>query len=339
MKRLLVTGGCGFIGTNFIRYIISRNLPYFIVNLDKLTYAGRRKNLIEFEQNSNIYKFVCGDILDNRLVRSILVDEKIDIIINFAAETHVDRSISGAFPFILTNVAGTQVLLEEALNKGVELFLQISTDEVYGSILEGRFTETAHLKPSSPYAASKASSDLLALAYYHTYSLPVIITRASNNYGYYQYPEKFIPVMIIRAKYNKSLPIYGDGRNKREWLYVEDHCKALLKILEKGKIGEIYNIGSEEEWENLEVARLILSIMGKSESLIKFIKDRPGHDYRYALNSQKTRNLGWKPQIDFRSGIKLTVEWYCKNWDWVLEILNDHNYQKYFQNHYSEKCI
>ena len=308
--RLLITGGAGFIGSNFVRHML--NSEHEIVVLDKLTYAGRMENLQDIIDKIEFHR---GDICNEEDVAKLAKD--VDAIINFAAESHVDRSIQTPEPFIRTDVLGTFRLLEACRKYNVDRFVHISTDEVYGSIEEGSFTELDPLDPSSPYSASKAGADLLCKAYYKTYGLPVLITRSSNNYGPYQYPEKLIPVLIIRALNNQPLPIYGDGTNVRDWLYVEDNCIAIKLVLEKGKAGEIYNIGANDELRNIDVAKLILKELDKPESLIRFVEDRPGHDYRYSLDTTKIRELGWKPKIKFKEGIKKTVEWYIKNrWWW-----------------------
>ncbi|MFN4110805.1 MAG: dTDP-glucose 4,6-dehydratase, partial [Ignavibacteria bacterium] len=322
MKKILVTGGCGFIGSNFIRYAL-KNSEYEIVNIDKLTYAGNLKNLIDVQSNKR-YKFYKADICNYELVSYIIEKERIDSIINFAAESHVDRSILSSQEFIRTNVTGTNVLLELTRHHSLERFVQISTDEVYGSLgPDGKFTETSPLSPNSPYSASKASADLLVRAYNHTYGLPALITRCSNNYGPFQFPEKLIPLMIINAINNKSLPVYGDGMNVRDWIYVEDHCDAILKVFEKGEVGEIYNIGAENEMPNIEIVKLILKELGKDESLITFVKDRPGHDRRYAINATKIKTkLNWKPKHTFEAAIRETISWYLQNKLWWQEIVS-----------------
>lgn len=336
MKKILVTGGCGFIGSNFIRYIL-KNSDYEVVNLDKLTYAGNLKNLVDVQNNPK-YKFYRGDICNYELVAYIVEKEKVDAIINFAAESHVDRSILSSQEFIRTNVTGTNVLLEVTRQFELERFVQISTDEVYGSLgPEGKFTETTPLSPNSPYSASKASADLLVRAYNHTYGLPTLITRCSNNYGPYQFPEKLIPLMIINAINNKPLPVYGDGMNVRDWIYVEDHCDAILKVLEKGKIGEVYNIGAENEKPNIEIVKLILKELGKDESLITYVKDRPGHDRRYAIDATKIKTeLGWKPAHTFENAIKETISWYLQNKSWWEEIISG-DYLNYYKKWYEER--
>ncbi len=336
MKKILVTGGCGFIGSNFIRYVL-KNSDYEIVNLDKLTYAGNLKNLVDIEENSR-YKFYRGDICNYEFVSYLVDREKIDSIINFAAESHVDRSILSSQEFIRTNVIGTNVLLEVARQNAIERFVQISTDEVYGSLgPDGKFTETTPLSPNSPYSASKASADLLVKAYHHTYGVPTLITRCSNNYGPYQFPEKLIPLMIINALSNKPLPVYGDGMNVRDWIYVEDHCDAILKVFESGKIGEVYNIGAENEKPNIEIVKLILKELGKDESLITFVKDRPGHDRRYAIDATKIKEeLNWKPKYTFERAIKETIAWYQRNKSWWQEIISG-EYLNYYKKWYEER--
>jgi dTDP-glucose 4,6-dehydratase len=316
--KLLITGGAGFIGSNFIRYIIHNYPEYQIINIDKLTYAGNLDNLKDISDNSN-YSFVKGDICDAKLIEHILKTNDIDVIINFAAETHVDRSIKDADMFVRTNIVGTQVLLKFALKYNISLFIQISTDEVYGSLgTTGYFTEQTPLSPNSPYSATKASADMLVRAYLHTYNMPCIITRCSNNYGPYQFPEKFIPLMIINAIKDKPLPVYGDGSNIRDWIYVEDHCRAIDKVLHKGKPGEIYNIGGRSEMTNLEVAKLILRKLNKPTTLIKFVKDRPGHDKRYAVDITKIQyELNWQPEYTFVQGIDSTIAWYKNNIEWI----------------------
>jgi len=336
LKKILVTGGCGFIGSNFIRYTL-KNSDYEIVNIDKLTYAGNLKNLIDVQSNKR-YKFYKADICNYELVSYIIEKEKVDSIINFAAESHVDRSILSSQEFIRTNVTGTNVLLELTRLYSLERFVQISTDEVYGSLgPDGKFTETTPLSPNSPYSASKASADLLVRAYNHTYGLPALITRCSNNYGPFQFPEKLIPLMIINAINNKPLPVYGDGMNVRDWIYVEDHCDAILKVFEKGEIGEVYNIGAENEMPNIEIVKLILKELGKDESLITFVKDRPGHDRRYAIDATKIKTkLNWKPNHTFETAIKETISWYLQNKSWWEEIISG-DYLNYYKKWYEER--
>ena len=336
MSKILVTGGCGFIGSNFIRYAL-KNSDYEIVNLDKLTYAGNLKNLVDV-QNYPRYKFYKGDICNFELVSFIIEKENVDSIINFAAESHVDRSILSSQEFIRTNVTGTNVLLEVTRLYELKRFLQISTDEVYGSLgPEGKFTEETPLSPNSPYSASKASADLLVKAFHHTYGVPALITRCSNNYGPYQFPEKLIPLMIINALNNKPLPVYGDGMNVRDWIYVEDHCEAILKVFEKGRIGEVYNIGAENEKPNIEIVKLILKELRKDESLITYVKDRPGHDRRYAIDATKIKTeLGWKPSHTFETAIKETINWYIQNQSWWKEIISG-DYLNYYKKWYEER--
>lgn len=319
--KLLVTGGAGFIGSNFVTYMLEKYPTYQIINLDKLTYAGNLDNLKEIENNKN-YQFIKGDIVDRLLVEKIVADG-VDVIVNFAAESHVDRSIENPDVFIQTNVQGTQVLLEAAKKFEIKKFVQISTDEVYGTLgSTGLFTETTPLAPNSPYSASKASADLLVRAYYETYNLPVAITRCSNNYGRYQFPEKLIPLMIIKALHNESLPVYGDGLNVRDWLHVEDHCRAIDLVVHDGKAGEVYNIGGNNEKTNLEIVKTILSYLNKPESLIAFIADRLGHDFRYAIDATKiTTELGWRPLYSFETGIVETIEWYIQNGDWWRKLI------------------
>ena len=337
MKKILVTGGAGFIGSNFINHILKNRSDVFIVNLDKLTYAGNLNNLKDVEKHPN-YSFVKGDIVNDELVSYLFQKYEITHVINFAAESHVDRSILGSEIFFRTNVLGTNVLLENAKRFGVEKFVQISTDEVYGSLgPEGQFEETTPLQPNSPYAASKAAADMMALAFHHTYHVPVVITRCSNNYGQYQFPEKLIPLMIINAMNNKKLPVYGDGLNVRDWIYVIDHNKAVELVLEKGKIGEVYNIGASTEKPNIEIVKLILKQLGKSEELIEYVKDRPGHDRRYAINSTKIKNeLAWQPEYSFESAIKNTINWYLENDKWWKEIISG-DYQNYYKLQYSSR--
>ncbi|WP_273328074.1 dTDP-glucose 4,6-dehydratase [Vallitalea guaymasensis] len=321
MKTILVTGGAGFIGSNFIRYIINKYDDYRIINLDALTYAGNLDNLNNIKDNPN-YVFVKGDISDIDTVNKIM-EKGVDYIINFAAESHVDRSIDSSNAFIKTNVMGTQVLLDAAKKYKIKKYIQISTDEVYGSLGEtGYFTEKTPISPNNPYSASKASADLLVRAYYETYKLPINITRCSNNYGAYQYPEKLIPLMISRAYDNQPLPVYGNGLNIRDWIHVEDHCAAIDKVLHHGKIGEVYNIGANNERNNLFIVRKILDCLDKDESLIEFVDDRLGHDVRYAIDATKIREeLGWRPSYKFEEGIEETIRWYVNNQEWWRKIM------------------
>lgn len=344
---MLVTGGAGFIGSNFIRLILNEHPEYKVINLDALTYAGNLKNLENIKDNPN-YKFIKGDICDNSLVQEIFADFEPNIVINFAAESHVDRSIDNPKVFLDTNIMGTYTLLETARKFWVlpgtknqeprTRFLQVSTDEVYGELdEEGYFTEQTPLAPNSPYSSSKASADMLAKSYFRTYQLPVIITRCSNNYGPYQFPEKLIPLMISNAMENKELPVYGNGLNVRDWIYVEDHCRGILAAMTRGKIGEAYNFGSNNEKKNIEIVKLILNAIGKSESLINFVKDRLGHDKRYAIDASKAINqLDWKPLVDFEKGIKLTIQWYIDNKEWWQEIKSG-EYNNYYSKMYGNK--
>ena len=312
--RILVTGGCGFIGSNFIRHMLNKYQDHSIINLDKLTYAGNPDNLKDIEKNSN-YSFVRGDICDNAVVDKVM--QKVDTVIHFAAESHVDRSIDDASAFVRTNVLGTFVLLDSALKNNIKRFVHVSTDEVYGSISKGSFKETDILTPSSPYSSSKAGSDLLAQSYYITHGMPVIITRCTNNFGPYQYPEKLIPLFITNLIENKKVPVYGTGKNVRDWIYVEDHCKAIDFVLHEGKNGEIYNIGGGAEKTNLEITETILEMLGKDGSMVEYVKDRPGHDLRYSLDCTKLRRLGWAPEQEFDDALYDTVRWYVENrWWW-----------------------
>lgn len=314
--KILVTGGAGFIGSHFVRYLVNKYPQYDIINLDLLTYAGDLSNLNDIKNKSN-YRFIKGDICDINVIPDLMRD--INVCVNLAAETHVDRSIIDSHTFVKTNVLGTQNLLYWANKYKISLFLQVSTDEVYGSLGEtGLFTEETPLSPNSPYSASKASADLLTYSYFKTYHLPVIITRCSNNYGPFQYPEKIIPLFIKNAMENNSLPLYGDGLNIRDWLYVVDHCEALDLIIHKGTPGEIYNIGGNNQITNLELTRFILNKLNKTETLIKFVKDRPGHDRRYATDSHKIyTQLGWQPRTSFEKGLDITIDWYIDNFDWL----------------------
>lgn len=344
MKTILVTGGTGFIGSNFVHYMLS-NTEDKIINLDALTYAGNLNNLRDI-QESERYHFVKGDIRDKKLVEQLFQEYDIDTVVNFAAESHVDRSIEQPDLFLTTNVLGTQVLLDAAKNawnvygndkyskeyrEGVK-FLQVSTDEVYGALGKtGMFVETMPLLPNSPYSASKASADLLVRAYHETYGLPVNITRCSNNYGPYQFPEKLIPLMIHNCLHDKSLPVYGDGMQVRDWLHVQDHCSAIATVLQKGQDGEVYNIGGNNEKANIEIVKLIIAALGKDESLIQHVKDRPGHDRRYAIDNTKiTTELGWTPLYTFEQGIQETIQWYLEHQQWIAEIVSG-EYASYYE--------
>lgn len=337
MKTYLITGGCGFIGSNFVRYILSNEKECRIVNLDKLTYAGNPKNLSDVD-NDDRYIFVHGDICDEKVVDEIFSDYHPDIVFNFAAESHVDRSIGKPDDFIRSDMFGVFTLLEAMKLHGGELFVQISTDEVYGSIEKGEFTEEDPLMPSNPYSASKAGGDRLAYSYFVTYDLPVIVTRASNNYGPFQYPEKLIPLFVTNALEDQPLPLYGDGKNVRDWLYVEDHCSALHFIMTNGVLGETYNIGGGNEMQNIEITRLILDHLSKSEGLIRFVEDRKGHDQRYALSINKLRQLGWEPKHDFTDGLRTTIDWYVSNNNWWRKIKSG-EFREYYEQAYNLRAV
>ena len=333
--KILVTGGAGFIGSNLVRFFLEKKKTLEVINVDKLTYAGNLENLSGLEKESK-YQFILGDIADAVKMNEVFNKHKPDVVMHLAAESHVDRSIEDASPFIKTNVQGTQVLLDCSLKYGVQRFVHVSTDEVYGTLSEDEpaFTEKHHIDPSSPYSASKAASDLLALAWYRTHGLPVVITRCSNNYGPYQFPEKLIPLMIRNAMADESLPVYGDGRNIRDWIHVEDHCRALIAVMEKGVPGEAYNIGGEAEVRNIEVVKEILRILNKPESLIRYVKDRPGHDWRYAMNLGKIQTeLGWSPSVTFAQGLEDTVKWYQDNPTWVDNVVSG-EYREYYDRMY-----
>jgi dTDP-glucose 4,6-dehydratase len=333
METVLVTGGCGFIGSNFVRHLLATDKNVSVVNLDKLTYAGNPENLADVSTEPR-YHFVKGDVADGVLVRGI-VQDGISAIIHFAAESHVDRSIHDSTPFIHTNVAGTQVLLDAAREYRIPRFVQVSTDEVYGSLGQaGAFTETTPLRPNSPYAASKAAADLLVRSYVHTFELPAVITRCSNNYGPYQFPEKLLPLFITNLERDEPVPVYGDGLNVRDWIHVRDHCTAVERVWRAGKPGEVYNIGGRCERTNLELTHLLLGIMGKPPSLIRFVKDRPGHDRRYAIDCSKIeRELGWRPSVPFEDGLRDTVRWYADHRDWVAKIRSG-EYLTYYKRQY-----
>jgi len=337
MRRLLVTGGAGFIGSNFVRMVLSEQPDCFIANLDKLTYAGNLENLAGFLDHPN-HKFIKGDICDGQLIEKIIDQHRIDAVINFAAESHVDRSITGPKVFIQTNVTGTLTLLEAARDKKLERFIQVSTDEVYGSLgPQGKFTEETPLSPNSPYSASKAAADHLVKAFGHTWGVKYNITRCSNNYGPYQFPEKLIALMINNALNDKELPVYGDGLYVRDWLYVYDHCTAIWKVLTEARAGEIYNIGGCNEKTNLEVISLILERLGKPKSLIKHVTDRPGHDRRYAIDAAKIMTeLDWRPSVSFEQGIAKTIDWYLASRDWLGNIVSG-DYQKYYASMYGSR--
>jgi dTDP-glucose 4,6-dehydratase len=349
MKNILVTGGAGFIGSNFVKYILNINDDCTIINLDLLTYAGNLANLVEIAENPR-YRFVKADIRDRVLLDKLFDIYRIDTVVNFAAESHVDRSITEPEIFLTTNIIGTQALLETAKKywkmnpdnkycreyKPEVKFLQVSTDEVYGALGKtGMFTETTPLSPNSPYSASKASADMIVRAYHETFGLPMNITRCSNNYGPYQFPEKLIPLMINNCQQNKSLPVYGDGMQIRDWLHVSDHCSAIYTVLTRGKIGEVYNIGGNNEKANMEIVQLILHTMGKDESLITYVPDRPGHDRRYAIDNTKiTSELGWLPRYTFEQGVAETIDWYLQNGDWMRQVTSG-DYLEYYDMMYA----
>jgi dTDP-glucose 4,6-dehydratase len=335
--KILVTGGAGFIGSSFVRYILNTRRDIEIINYDLLTYAGNLRNVAGVAEHAG-YRFVRGDIAGASQVDSLFEEHSFDAVVNFAAETHVDRSILDSAPFIRTNVEGTRCLLEASRKYNVAKYVQISTDEVYGSLgPDGSFSEATPIDPTSPYSASKAAADFLTLAYFRTYGLPALITRCSNNYGPYQFPEKLIPVLITNAMADRPLPIYGDGLNVREWIFADEHSRAVLTALERGTPGEVYNIGSGHEKTNLEVVNEILRILGKPESLIQFVKDRPGHDRRYAIDCSKIRReWNWIPEIGFDSGLAATIDWYRDNSDWVRDI-QDASYMSYYDRVYTRR--
>lgn len=351
MKKILVTGGCGFIGSNFVRLALHSLPDCRLVNLDKLTYAGNPGNLADFSQDSR-YRFVKGDICDRALVDALLSEEGIDTVVHFAAESHVDRSIVGPGEFVQTNIVGTFTLLEAARAAWKERrdvrFLHVSTDEVYGSLgATGLFSETTPYDPRSPYSASKAASDHLVSAYFHTYGLPTLITNCSNNYGPYHFPEKLIPLIIHNALQGKELPVYGDGKQVRDWLFVVDHCTAILRVLEQGRVGETYNVGGNSEKENIEVVQTVCDLLDSKvgllpngaprRSLIRFVKDRPGHDRRYAIDAGKIRReLGWEPTLTFEHGIEQTIDWYLQHPEWV-EAVTSGAYRDYYQQMYGDR--
>lgn len=349
MKNVLITGGAGFIGSNFVKMMVEKYPAYNIINLDALTYAGNLENLSDIDTASN-YTFVKADIRDREVIEQIFKTQNIDMVVNFAAESHVDRSIEEPEVFLTTNIIGTQVLLDvakkywkinpddkycKAYKDGVK-FLQVSTDEVYGALGEtGMFVETMPLMPNSPYSASKASADMIVRAYNETFGLPMNITRCSNNYGPYQFPEKLIPLMINNCLKEKDLPVYGDGMQVREWLHVSDHCSAIDTVLHKGKDGEVYNIGGNNEKANIEIVKLLIKTLGKSENLIKYVKDRPGHDRRYAIDNTKiTTELGWEPAYTFEQGIQETIQWYLENTHWIENVISG-DYANYYDNMYT----
>ena len=335
-KNILVTGGAGFIGSNFIHQLLSLSNDYSIINLDKLTYAGNLNNLIDIESN-NRYSFIQGDISNYSDLDLIFSNNKISIVINFAAESHVDRSIHDSSSFIQTNIIGTHNLLTISKKYNIEKYIQISTDEVYGSIEKESFTELSGYKPNSPYAASKASSDLLCRSFYKTFNLPVIITRCSNNYGPYQFPEKLIPLVINNAINGIKIPVYGSGLNVRDWIHVNDHCFGIIKVLEEGNSGEVYNFGGDSEKTNIEIIKTILGILEKPYDLVEHIEDRLGHDKRYSIDFTKAeREFNWRPKMDFKEGITQTVNWYLKNSDWLDNVISG-EYRKYYELQYGSK--
>lgn len=338
--NIFVTGGAGFIGSNFIYHMLRKHPTYRIVCIDALTYAGNLETLEKAMENPN-FRFFKGDITDRKAVYGLFEEENFDAVVNFAAESHVDRSIEEPEIFLKTNILGTQVLLDAAKKYGNIRYHQVSTDEVYGDLPLDRpdlfFTEETPIHTSSPYSASKASADLLVMAYYRTYGVPVTISRCSNNYGPYHFPEKLIPLMLINALEGKTLPVYGEGLNVRDWLYVEDHCKAIDLILHKGRIGEVYNVGGHNEKANIEVVKAIIHALGKDESLIRYVKDRPGHDMRYAIDPTKIQNeLGWYPETSFNDGLRLTINWYLANTDWWQNIVNG-EYMNYYEKMYADR--
>ena len=337
MQRLLVTGGCGFIGSNFIRHCLSTRDNVTIINVDKLTYAGNLENLADLEGDARLL-FRRGDICDRAFVQQVLADQPVDAVLNFAAESHVDRSILDSGPFVQTNIVGTQVLLDACREAGIVRYVQVSTDEVYGSLgADGLFTEQTPLAPNSPYSASKASADLLVRSYVHTFGFPAVITRCSNNYGPYQFPEKLIPLFISNALNDRPLPVYGKGENVRDWIHVLDHCRGILAAVEHGQTGEVYNFGGKCELKNIDLTRTLLRLLGKPESLIRYVTDRPGHDLRYAIDCSKAeRELGWSPQVDFETGLRETIDWYRANSEWV-ERIQSGEYTSYYERQYGER--
>jgi len=337
--NVLVTGGCGFIGTNLVRMILTEHPDLSVINLDLLTYAGNLENTAGLEEAyPGRYQFIRGDIAEADFIKTVFERHKIDLVLNLAAESHVDRSIEAAGVFLRTNIMGVQVLLDASLKYRVGRFLQVSTDEVYGSLgQDGRFTEDLPMKPNSPYSASKASADLLIRAYIKTYKLDAVITRCSNNYGPYQFPEKLIPLMIANALEDKELPVYGDGKNVRDWIHVKDHCRGILTVASRGATGEAYNMGGNAEWENIAIVKTILGAMHKPETLIKYVKDRPGHDFRYAMDYSKIeRELGWRPSVTFEEGLQSTIDWYLANRPW-WERIRTGAYLEYYERMYANR--
>lgn len=337
MKKILVTGGCGFIGSEFVRLQLATYPEVRVVNLDMLTYAGNLENLTAV-QNDARYEFVRGDIADRDLVDALLKKHAFDGVVNFAAESHVDRSLLDSGPFVRTNVVGTQVLLDACRKVNVPRYLQVSTDEVYGSLgATGFFTEETPLCPNSPYSASKAAADMLVHAYHHSFNFPAVITRCSNNYGPYQFPEKLLPLFITNLFDNKQVPVYGSGQNVRDWIHVTDHCRGIDAALRRGRAGEVYNFGGRTEKTNLEITHLLLDLIGKSRDLIRYVTDRPGHDLRYAIDCAKSeRELGWKPEVPFDQGLRDTIEWYRTHGDWISGVKSG-EYMKYYEKQYGRR--
>ena len=337
MVRLLVTGGCGFIGSNFIRWLLADDPNVTVVNFDKLTYAGNPENLASVSE-SDRYDFRQGDISDRDSVDEVLKEFSIDSIVNFAAESHVDRSILDSTPFVHTNIGGTQVLIDSARTNGIDRFVQVSTDEVYGSLGDtGEFSEDTPLAPNSPYAASKTAADLLVRAAVHTHGFPGMITRCSNNYGPYQFPEKLIPLFISNALQHQPLPVYGDGTNVRDWIHVDDHCRGIAAVLRSGEPGDNFNFGGRSELSNIGMTRRLLELLDRPETLIRFVPDRPGHDKRYAIDcSRAEKMLGWKPLVSFEEGLKSTVDWYLQNSEWVDRVRSG-AYREYYEEQYGDR--
>jgi dTDP-glucose 4,6-dehydratase len=337
MPTLLVTGGCGFIGANFIRWQLQTYADQKVVNLDKLTYAGNPENLADVAGDAR-YVFSHGDICDREFVDRVLKDHKPDLVVNFAAESHVDRSILDSGPFVRTNIVGTQILMDACRAVGTPRYLQVSTDEVYGSLgTEGFFTEETPLAPNSPYSASKAAADLLVRGYVHTFGFPAVITRCSNNYGPYQFPEKLIPLFISNALKDQALPVYGTGENVRDWIHVLDHGRGIDAALRRGRVGEVYNFGGHSEVRNIDLTLTLLELLGKPQTLIKYVADRPGHDLRYAIDCTKSETeLGWKPQYNFRDGLRETIDWYLANTAWIDRIKSG-EYRKYYEQQYGAR--
>jgi dTDP-glucose 4,6-dehydratase len=337
MRRILVTGGCGFIGSNFIRHQLAAYPGLSILNVDKLTYAGNLENLADLSEDAR-YEFARGDICDREFISALLDRGGVDAVVHFAAESHVDRSILDSGPFVQTNIVGTQVLLDACRAHGIARYVQVSTDEVYGSLgSEGRFTEETPLAPNSPYSASKAAADLLVRAYVHTFGFPAVITRCSNNYGPYQFPEKLIPLFISNAVHDEPLPVYGTGLNVRDWIHVLDHCRGIDAALRRGRVGEVYNFGGNSELTNLDLTYALLEVLGKPRTLIKYVADRPGHDQRYAIDAAKAkRELGWEPQTVFRDGLRETIDWYLTHGDWISHVKSG-EYRSYYERQYARR--